>query len=370
VSDDDRPGMVQKHLISMAKRHDTPAPSGQVTIVKAGSFHGAFPNSNWRAQAWSPDGSRLAYGGLTGSGKGILEVWDGKTGHHESHSMRHLTHGVTGEVLALSWAPDSRGLATLELNHQSGERAVGLRRQAKGSHLHAVPHGMVMSRVAWSPDGALLALSGPLCAQTVLFDPASGTVRRALENLEAPVAWQPHGRLLAGIYETSVLLCDPATGGRVSRLAGQDHKPTAIAWARNGKFLAVADGERIRVWDAEAGTQVSVIPWTTGEGDRGHDGKITSIEWLDDRYLLEFRPRGGSWRDEWGSTCSTAILWDAHEVKWHFIELFYEMIGGMRRPIAGSVLAPDGRRCAHAIDNHPPTIWRIDGDLPSYNGTV
>jgi hypothetical protein len=111
---------------------------------------------------------------------------------------------------------------------------------------------------------------------------------------------------------------------------------------------------------------VSVIPWTTGEGDRGPDGKITSIEWLDGgRYLLEFRPRGGAWRDERGSTCSTAILWDAQEVRWHFIELFYEMLGGIRRPIAGSVLAPDGRRCAHAIDNHAPTIWRIDGDLPN-----
>jgi hypothetical protein len=209
--------------------------------------------------------------------------------------MRHLTHGVTGEVLSLSWAPDSSGLATLELNHKSGERAVGIRSQARGSHMHAVPHGLVVSRVAWSPDGALLALSGPLCAQTVLFDPASGTVRRTLDNLSGPVAWQPGGRLLAGIYETSVLLCDPATGGRVGRLAGQEHPPTAIAWARHGKFLAVADGERIRVWDADAGTEVSVIPWTTGEGDRGPDGKITSIEWLDGgRYLLEFRPRGGA----------------------------------------------------------------------------
>src|SRR5215469_13222271 len=113
--------MVQRHLISMAKRHDTPAPSGKVSIVKTGSFHGTFSNSNWRSQAWSPDGSQLAYGGHTASGAGILQVWDGKTGRHESHGMRHLTHGLTGEVLSLSWAPDSSGLATLELNHQRGE---------------------------------------------------------------------------------------------------------------------------------------------------------------------------------------------------------------------------------------------------------
>ncbi len=366
MSDDDHPGMLQRHLINAAKRHDVPAPSGKVTIVKASGFHGTFSNANWRAQAWSPDGSQLAYGGQTGSGAGILQVWDGNTGHHEGHSMRHLTHGVTGAVTSLSWAPDSRSLATIEVDHKRGERAVGVRSQARGGLAHAVPHGLEVSQVAWSPDGTLLALSGPDCPQTVLFDPESGTVRRTLDNLSGPVAWQPGGRLLAGIYETSVLLCDPATGGRVSRLAGQDHRPTAIAWARHGKFLAVADGERIRVWDADAVTQVSVIPWTTGEGDRGPDGTITSVEWLDGgRYLLEFRPRGGAWRDERGSTCSTVILWDAQEVKWYFIELFYEMLGGIRRPIAGSALAPDGRRCAHAIDNHAPTIWSITGDLPN-----
>jgi WD40 repeat protein len=363
MSDDD-PGMVQQHLINMAKRHDTPAPSGKVTIVKAAGFHGTFTNSNWLSQAWSPDGTQLAYGGQTGGGKGILEVWDGSTGHHESHSMRHLTHGVTGAVVSLAWAPDSKRLATIELDHKTGERAVGIRGQHGGSRAVAVPHGMAVSQVTWSPDGTLLALSGRDCPQVTLLDPATDTVRRTLDNLSGPVAWRPDGRLLAGIYETSVLLCDPATGGRTARLAGQDHPPTAIGWARHGKFLAVADGMRIRVWDADAGTQLSLIPWTTGEGDRGPDGTITSIEWLDDRYLLEFRQRGGAWRDERGSTCSTVILWDAQEVKWYFIELFYELLSGIRRPIAGSALAPDGRRCAHAIDNHAPAIWRITGDLP------
>src|SRR5689334_13399430 len=111
--------MVQRHLINVAKRHDTPAPSGKAAIVKTGSFHGAFPNSNWRAQAWSPDGSQLAYGGQTRNGAGILQVWDGKTGHHESHGMRHLTHGLTGAVSSVSWAPDSRRLATIEVDYKS-----------------------------------------------------------------------------------------------------------------------------------------------------------------------------------------------------------------------------------------------------------
>ena len=365
MSDDD-PGMVQKHLINMARRHEqAPAqPSGKTTITRTGSFHGTFSNSYWLAQAWSPDGARLAHGGRSGSGAGIVQVWNGNTGHHEAHSMRHLTHGLTGAVVSLAWSPDNSSLATVEVNHESGQRAVGIRSQAGGSRAVAVPPGLQVSQVTWSPDGTLLALSGPDCPQTVLLDPATDTVRRVLDGLSGPVAWQPEGRLIAGHYETSVLLCDPATGGRVGRLAGHDHRPGALGWARHGKFLAVADGERIRVWDAEASTQVSVIPWTTAQGDRGPDGTITALDWLDGgRYLLEFRPRGGVWRDERGSTVSTGILWDAQEVKWCFVELFSELVNQVRQPLAGSALAPDGRRVAHAVESHAPGIWRISGGM-------
>jgi WD40 repeat protein len=364
VSDD--PGMVQRHLINAAKRHERAAaqPSGTVTITKTGSFHGTFANSLWLSQAWSPDGSQLAYGGRSAGGAGVLQVWDGSTGHHEAHSMRHLTHGLTGAVVSLSWSPDSGRLATVEVDHKSGARAVGIRGKEGGSRAVAVPPGLPVSQVAWSPDGTLLALSGPDCPQVVLLDPATDTVRRTLDNLSGPVAWQPQGHLLAGCYETSVLLCDPATGGRVGRLAGQDHRPTAIAWATRGKLLAVAEETRIRVWDADAGSQVSLLPWTTTEGDRGPDGTVTRIDWLDDRHLLEFRPRGGAWRDERGSTCSTIILWDALETRWVFVQLFSELVNSVRQPLAGSALAPDGRRAAHAVDNHAPTIWRINGDLP------
>jgi WD40 repeat protein len=365
VSDD--PGMVQRHLINVAKHHQQAPvqPSGKITITRTGSFHGTFSNSLWLSQAWSPDGTQLAYGGKTAGGAGILQVWDGNTGHHEAHSMRHLTHGLTGAVVSLAWSPDSGRLATVEVSHDSGQRAIGIRSRSGGSRAVAVPPGLPVTQVTWSPDGGLLALSGPDCPQVILLDPATDTVRRVIDNLSGPVAWRPASQLLAGSYETSVLLCDPATGGRTGRLAGQDGRPTAIAWAPHGKFLAVADGELIRVWDADAGTQVSTIPWTTVEGDRGPDGTVTRIDWLDDRCLLEFRPRGGAWRDERGSTCSTAILWDALQPRWIFVELFSELVNSVRQPLAGSVLAPDGRRTAHAVDNHAPTIWRINGDLPS-----
>lgn len=373
MSDDDYSRAEQRMADAARKRQAAaqaaqPPPSDKVTVTRVGPFSGTFANSYWLSQAWSPDGSQLAYGGRTAGGAGVLQVWNGASGHHEAFSMRHLTHGLTGAVTSLSWSPDGKHLATVE-EDKSGQRTVHVRGQAEGSRLVQLPPGLPVSQVAWSPDGAQLALSGPACPQTVLADPVTGAQRRVIDNLSGPVAWQPGGGLLAGRYETTVLLCDPATGGHVGRIAGQEHRPTAVAWARRGSYLAVSDGEHILVWDTESGKKLWDIPWTTAEGDRGPDGTVTAIQWLDGGgYLLEFRPRGGAWHDERGTTCASAILWDIKTGKWLFVELFSELVNGARRPVAGLALAPDHRRMALAVDDHHPVIWRIAGDLPHYVG--
>jgi WD40 repeat protein len=370
VSDDDDNGLTG-HLANIARKHQAPPPqpqAGKVGVARVGRFHGNLPGSFWLSAAWSPDGSQLAYGGKTQLGSGVLQAWDGESGHHEEFAMRHLTHGVTGPVISLAWAPDSKHLASLESHHKSGHLTVHIRSRAERSRAIDLPAGLPATQVTWSPDGTLLALSGPDCPGTILLDPASGSQRRVLDGVSGPVAWEPEGRLIAGAEGTSVALFDPVTGQRSRTLTAQQHKPTAIAWARHGRYLAVADGEDILVWDGGAGSQRWRLPWTTAQGDRGPDSTVTAIEWLDGGgYLLEFRRQGGAWRDEQGSTVSTVILWDIETGKWQFVELFHETSrAGDPRPIAGMALAPDGRRIALAFDTATPVIWRITGDLPSY----
>jgi WD40 repeat protein len=164
-----------------------------------------------------------------------------------------------------------------------------------------------------------------------------------------------------------VLLCDPATGGMVGRLAGQEHHPAALAWDRHGKYLAVGDGERIIVWDAGAGTQRRRLPWAVAEGDRGPDGTVTSVQWLDGGgYLLEFRPRGGAYHDERGTTVATVLVWDIEDGQAVCSKYFLEHEKGRIQPVAGVCLSPDGRRLAAALDFLPPDMWRITGDLPQF----
>jgi WD40 repeat protein len=362
VSDDSHG--LEAHLLKAARQRSAgvaqPQQSGRVTVTRVERFKGTFPNTFWLSTAWSPDGSQFAAGS-----RRELHIWNGESGAHEGFGMRHLTHGITGAVISLAWAPDGTSLVTVELEHESGAPAVHVRSQQEGSRALSVPRDLPVSQVAWSPDGTLLALSGSDCRYTALVDPASGAVRRVLDGVSGPVAWEPEGQLIAGTEDAGAVLCDVATGSRVRALA-QSHRPTAVAWARHGKFLATADGEDIRVWDGHSGARLWNIPWTTAEGDRGPDGTVNAIQWLDGgRYLLEFRQRGGASRSEFGATVATVILWDI-ETKWLFVQLFYETVNRVRKPPAAMALAPAGRRLLIVNDNVAPVVWHIDGELPHY----
>lgn len=368
MSDDDE-SRAAGFLVNAARQHQSPQPqpaTGKAGIARLSGFHGNVTGEMWLCAAWSPDGSQLVYGGRTQVGRGVLHAWDGESGHHETFSQRHLTHGVTGPVTALSWAPDSQRLATVEEGHRNGPPAVHIRSLTERARAVDLPAGMPAAQVAWSPDGALLAVSGPGCQDTILVDASTGRQRRVLAGVSGPVAWDPGSGLLAGAAGTSVVLLDPVSGQKSGQLTAREHKPSALAWARHGRYLAVADGERIFVWDAQAADWKWRLPWTTADGDRGPDATVSLVAWLDGGgYLLEFRPRGGAGRDEQGSPVSTVILWDIETGQWQFVELFHETLRSHRlRPIPAVALAPDGRRLALALDTVPPVIWQVTGDLP------
>jgi WD40 repeat protein len=366
---DDKLSRAEQHLINEARKHQArqSQPPGKVTIGRVGRFNGLTSNVHWLAQAWSPDGKQLAYGGAHHDGHGRLHLWHGDSGHDESFTVRHLTHDLAGPVIGLAWAPDGKHLASVERQQASGEPVVRIRSQAEGVRPVQLPPGLPVRQAAWSPDGGTLAVTGPDCPGTVLIDAASGGQRRVLDHLSGPVAWQPGGQLIAGVFETSVLLCDPAAGGIVGRLAGQEHHPAVLAWDRHGKHLAVADGERIIVWDAGAGTQRWRLPWPTAEADRGPDGAVTSVQWLDGGgYLMEFRPLGGAYHDERGTTVATVWIWDIEDGHVICSKFFLEHEQGRIQPVAGVSLSPDGRRLAAALDFLPPDMWRVVGDLPHF----
>ena len=109
----------------------------------------------WLGLAWSPDGKKLAAVGslmdpANGSDKGMILIWDAKTGQQE----QLLTTGMNGyRLLAVAWSPDSRFLACgttgSELFVWNMVTLIPLA-QLQG-------HRDIIDRLAWSPDGNHLA---------------------------------------------------------------------------------------------------------------------------------------------------------------------------------------------------------------------
>jgi len=372
VSDEDGPHGFEGYLVNRARNKQAaqqPASTRAHDINRVARFDGSTPAMHWLSAAWSPDGSQVAVGGwhAQGSHGGELEIWNGRTGQHEGHSTRHLRHDLAGHVISLSWSPDSTHLAAIEKDRKSGRHVLNVRSQAEGKRPISLPEGAEISQVAWSPDGSLLAVTSRGARTALLIDPANGQLRRTLEDVSGPVAWEPGGHRIAGPDGAQIAVFDAATGQRERTITGQQYKATAVAWATRGKTLAVSDGEHIRVIDADTGERLWNLPWVTSEGDRSDDSSVHYLGWLDSgRYLLEFRKHGAYSRSDANTLIGTVALWDI-TTRSLFSFLFHETINHVQYPPAEILVGPQGgRQTLIFFDDCPPQVWEISGDLPGY----
>jgi WD40 repeat protein len=375
VSDDDNSHGFQGFLVNRARKQQLaaqPATTREHDINRTARFEGLTPLMHWLSAAWSPDGSQVAVGGhhaKTGDlERGELEIWNGHTGQHEGHSTRHLRHDLAGRVISLSWAPDSTHLASIEKHAKSGQHLLHIRSEAEGKRAISLPAGSEMSQVTWSPDGSQLAVSARDAGSVLLIDPGNGQLRRTLEGVTGPVAWEPGGHRIAGPDGAKVAIFDAATGQRERTISGPEHKATAVAWATGGKVLAVSNGENIRVYNAENGEWLRNVPWATAEGDRSDNSTVYYLGWLDSgRYLFEFRKWGALSRDDARTKVSTIALWDV-TTRLMFWFPFHETINHVQCPPAEILVGPKGgRQTLIFFDDMAPQVWEISGDLPEYD---
>lgn len=224
--------------------------------------------------AWSPDGRYIA----SVSRDTTVQVWDANTGervwiYHDTvavfsvaWSQRNLlafgdeaaqvqiwnmqTHqfarrltGHQAPVVALSWSPDSRRLATGSMDFTARIWQV-----STGRTLRVYSHGDVVSTLAWSPDGKYIA-SGSYDTTVQVWNPATGQRLIDYQDHRDAVyglSWSPDGTQIASAGGDGMV--------QVWKLNGQHIityflSSTCVSWSSNGQLLAVGDENgQVALW--------------------------------------------------------------------------------------------------------------------------
>jgi GTPase SAR1 family protein len=210
-------------------------------------------------------------------------------------TLRCTLRGHTDWIGRIAWSPDGRLLAT-----PSADRTVRVWDADTGQTVRTLEgHTGEAHTVSWSPDGRLLASGGN--DKTVrLWDAGTGQTVRTLEGHTGPVygvSWSPDGRLLAsGGPDKTVRVWDAGTGQPVRSLKGHTSEVLEVSWSPDGRLLAsVGLDKTVWVWDAGTGQTVRTL--------EGHTGSVRSVSWLSDGKLLASKSQDSTvrlWRrDTW-----------------------------------------------------------------------
>jgi eukaryotic-like serine/threonine-protein kinase len=202
------------------------------------------------AVAFSPDGSYL----VTGTLKGVVQVWDGETGQPVGKDNVLDTH--KREVLGLVFSRDGRHLASA-----SADGIVKLwdaKRLNEKREPRRIPGARVPGpgvNVAFSPDGRRLAIGGE--ENTVkIWDLQNDRELHTLRGHHGDVytlAFSPDedGRWVASAGEDSaVKIWDSHTGKLVHSFRGHKGLVSSLAFSPDGRLLVSGSRDyTVKVWD-------------------------------------------------------------------------------------------------------------------------
>jgi WD40 repeat protein len=272
--------------------------------------------------------------------------------------------GHAGAVELVAFAPDGRTVVSVGDTVRAWDAATG-------KELGRLPGPIeVRAAVALARDGRTVAVGMPGTA--VVRDVATGKVLRSFPAWDGSpepsdghgltLALSPDGRILAmhgtdqfgPAGETSIRLCDVATGEEPRRIGENEADVTSLVFAPDGTKLAARTSKHIRVWDVATGTRISDIKGI----EEGAAAEVTALSFSPDGRLL-------------------AAAGPAHAVRVWDVGCGQEVrrFSGHRSRVRATAFAPDGTTLVSAAADGTLRLWDVASgkllhDVPGHQDEV
>ncbi|KAF5565246.1 het-E [Fusarium pseudoanthophilum] len=206
--------------------------------VKTGiGVHTLDHNGLASSVAWDNNSQLLA----SGSDDGVVYIWDILTGKCTQTLKSH-----DSDVFTHSWGMDGWHVAS-----GSEDRTIKIW-QVTDTYIQPL-HKAKVASVAWAANDLLFA-SGSWDRTVKVWDAITGEYWRTLPHGDSilSAAWAKDGRLVSGLENGMIQLCDVAIGKPVRNGRIHASNINSIAWSADDGLLASASWDfKVKIWDTD-----------------------------------------------------------------------------------------------------------------------
>lgn len=323
--------LINKSVFPYAKknnfgREETFAISPNGKMFANGSFAGDLvsgikPNNEQELKAFRTSG--INYGPLELLNEYIKE-------NPDNQKIESQTKGFLQEyarVISVEFSQDSKYIITKVENFNGpvgnlpeidpyptiGDSTVTVRKTEDNTILGKV-NGQILN-FALSPNANLLAITentrnntyGTSPTKTSVWNVTTQTLLKSFDEdpkfdlrQNGELVFSPNGKILAGVFESTIRLWDIEKGTEIANLSGHSGKVTSISFSSNGKFLISSGVDTsIKFWDVEIGKELCSLhsfnknDWLVTTPDGLFDGSQNAwrqLMWRFDKNTFSYAP--------------------------------------------------------------------------------